>query len=75
MKPLRIPVALSFVVAGGAALVSLASSCDDANPPVDAATGCNAYCIEDTTTDAGCPPDLFCAGDAGECPSGCRPVG
>lgn len=76
------PAVLAVAVLGGVAVAGLASSsCTKDKPVVDAASDgiasdgnmeCSLFCIPDGT-DAGTVCSS-CA-DAGNCPSGCRPVG
>ena len=76
-RPLRVPAVLACVVIGGLTAVGLTSSCGH-GAPVDASVAdgsgseCAQFCIPDGT-DAGTVCDT-CA-DAGNCPSGCQPVG
>jgi hypothetical protein len=78
-RPLRIPAVLACVVIGGVTALGLVdTSCGGDRPPIDASvadgsgSACELFCIPDGT-DAGTVCDT-CA-DAGNCPSGCQPIG
>lgn len=78
-KRLRVPLTLAFAITGTTAAVSaaaglLVTSCDATEPPKDGSVSCMLFCIPDGTDAGVCPEPAPCA-DAGNCPSGCTPVG
>ena len=71
-SPLRIPAVLAFTVVG-TTLGTVAASCGDHKPTVDAGAVC-VHCVYQSVDNGNCPfPTCATGSNHDQCPPGCIP--